>query len=127
MAAFSSGWGRGEDMPPVFTLGRARLGSGGSSRKDTTTYSKYPGTVLDKFENEHGEACRFTYSRTKLLDVYRVTDMNTDRKLVVLCQYLILQSMNHWSLYLCVPNSEELVIDDTIYFLWMPLSFLVVY
>ncbi|XP_019415112.1 PREDICTED: uncharacterized protein LOC109326765 isoform X1 [Lupinus angustifolius] len=107
---FCHGRGRGEDTPPVFTLGHARPGSGGSYRNSTSTYSEYPGTVLDKFENEHEEACSFRYSRTKLLDVYRVTNMHTDRKLVdafVQVSHLTKDDPLE-PLALCAPNSEEL-------------------
>ncbi|KAE9603576.1 putative GYF-like domain-containing protein [Lupinus albus] len=107
---FCHGRGRGEDTPPVFTLGRARPGSGGSYRNSTSTYSEFPGTVLDKFENEHEEACPFRYSRAKLLDVYRVTDMHTDRKLVdAFVQVSRLTKDDPLEpLALCAPNSEEL-------------------
>ncbi|CAL0305831.1 unnamed protein product [Lupinus luteus] len=107
---FFHGRGRGEDTPPVFTIGRAHPGSGGSYRNTTSTYSEYPGTVLDKFENEHEEFCPFRYSRTKLLDVYRVTDMHTDRKLVdafVQVSHLTKDDPLE-PLALCAPNSEEL-------------------
>ncbi|XP_027354499.1 uncharacterized protein LOC113864691 isoform X2 [Abrus precatorius] len=80
--AFSYGRGRGEDTPPVITLGHARLGSGGSSMNSTYMHTLYPGIVLDKMESQHGEGCPFRYSRTNLLDVYRMTDMRTNRKVV---------------------------------------------
>lgn len=111
--AFYSGRGRGEDTPPVNTLGRARLGSGGSSINSTYMHSQYPGTVLDKFESEHGEARPFRYTRTNMLDVYRVTDVHTDRKLVddFLQVPPLTQDELVEPLALCEPNSEELVID----------------
>ncbi|RDX71157.1 mpd2, partial [Mucuna pruriens] len=109
VSAFSYGWGRGEDMPPVISFGRARLGSGGSSINSTHMHSQYPGLSLDKVESEHGEARPFRYSRTNLVDVYRVTDMLTNRKLVEFVQVpSITQDEPLEPLALCAPNSEEL-------------------
>lgn len=126
---FSSGRVRREDTPPVINLRRARLGSGGSPINSTYMHSQYPGTVLEKVESELGEAHPFRYSRTNMLDVYRVTDVHTDRKVVD--DFVQVPSLTQDEplepLVLCAPNSEELVIDVTAYYFWMPLSFLVVY
>ncbi|OIW12042.1 hypothetical protein TanjilG_24440 [Lupinus angustifolius] len=105
-STFSYGRGRGENTPPAFTLGHGRVGSGGSSMNNST----YSGTLLDKVVTEHGEPSAFRYSRTKLLDVYRLTDMGTDRKLVD--DFVQVPNLTHDEplepLALSVPNSEEL-------------------
>ncbi|XP_061370655.1 protein ESSENTIAL FOR POTEXVIRUS ACCUMULATION 1-like isoform X2 [Gastrolobium bilobum] len=110
VSTFSYGRGRGEDTPPGITFGRARPGSGGSSVNSASMHSQYPGTVLDKVESEHGEACPFKYSRTKLLDVYKITDMHTHRKLVD--DFVQVPSLTQDEplepLALCATNSEEL-------------------
>ncbi|KAJ1384943.1 GYF-like domain superfamily [Sesbania bispinosa] len=107
---FSSGRGRGEDTPPVITLGRARPASGGSPINSTYMHSQSPGTVLDIGENEHGEARHFRYSRTNMFDVYRVTDVHTNRKLVD--DFVQVPSLTQDEplepLALCAPNFEEL-------------------
>ncbi|CAL0332670.1 unnamed protein product [Lupinus luteus] len=105
-STFAYGRGRGENTPPAFTLGHGRVGSGGSSMNN----SKYSGTVLDQVDTEHGDPCAFRYSRTKLLDVYRLTDMGTDRKLVVDFVQVpnLTQDEPLEPLALSVPNSEEL-------------------
>lgn len=104
---FSYGRGRGEATPPTFSLGRGRGSYGGSS---TNTHSV--GTGADKAESGHGEPYHLRYSRTKLLDVYRVTDMSSYQKLsdgFVQVPYLT-QDAPVEPLALCAPNSEETVI-----------------
>ncbi|KAE9586168.1 hypothetical protein Lal_00010020 [Lupinus albus] len=105
-STFSYGRGRGENTPPAFTLGHGRVGSGGSSMNNST----HSGTVLDKVETEHGEPCAFRYSRTKLLDVYKLTDMGADRKFVDNFVQVpnLTQDEPLEPLALSVPNSEEL-------------------
>ncbi|XP_052731994.1 protein ESSENTIAL FOR POTEXVIRUS ACCUMULATION 1 isoform X2 [Vigna angularis] len=108
-SALSYGWGCGEDTPPVDAFGRARFGSGGNSINSTYMHSQYPETVLDKVESEHREAHCFRYNRTNLLDVYRVADMHTHRKLVEFLQIpSITQDEPLKPLGFCAPNSEEL-------------------
>ncbi|OIW03483.1 hypothetical protein TanjilG_14708 [Lupinus angustifolius] len=105
-STFSYGHGRGENTPPAFTVGHGRAGSAGSSMNNST----YSGTVLDKVESGHGELCAFRYNRTKLLDVYRLTDMGANRKLVDDFVQVpnITQNEPLEPLALSVPNSEEL-------------------
>ncbi|XP_019432824.1 PREDICTED: uncharacterized protein LOC109339763 isoform X1 [Lupinus angustifolius] len=107
-STFSYGRGRGcgENTPPAFTIGHGRAGSGGSSMNNST----YSGTVLDKVESGHGEPCAFRYNRTKLLDVYRLTDIGTNRKLVEDFVQVpnLTQEKPLEPLALSVPNSEEL-------------------
>lgn len=117
VSVLSSGWGRGEDTPPVIGFGRARFGSGGNSINSTYMHAQYPENLLDKVESEHGEARFFRYSRTNLLDVYRVANMRTNRKLVEFVQVpSITQDEPLEPLGFCALNSEELVIAVTVFF-----------
>lgn len=107
VSTFSYGRGRGENMPPTFSLGRGRGSYGGSS---TNTFSI--GTSLDKVDSSHGESYRLKYSRTKLLDVYRMTDMSPHGRLVdgfIQVPYLT-QDEPTEPLALCAPNSEEMAV-----------------
>ncbi|KAK8465332.1 hypothetical protein PHAVU_009G057400 [Phaseolus vulgaris] len=109
------GWGRGEDTSPVTAFGHARFGSGGNSINGTYMHAQYPENLLDKVESQHdGKAHCFRYSRKNLLDVYRVADMHTNRKLVEFVQVpSITQDEPLQPLGFCAPNSEELsVIKD---------------
>ncbi|KAL2654817.1 hypothetical protein AAZV13_04G030800 [Glycine max] len=109
VSALSYRRGRGEDTTPGIAFGRARLSSGGSSINSTYMHSQYPGTLLDKVESEQGEAHPFRYSRANLLDVYRVADMHTSRKLVEFVQVpSVTQDEPLEPLALGAPNSEEL-------------------
>ncbi|KAF7817569.1 PERQ amino acid-rich with GYF domain-containing protein 2 [Senna tora] len=111
-SSYSYGRGRGENTPPIFSIGRGLVGSGGSSMNSITSHAQYPGTVLDKVDGGHGEPRLFKYSRTKFLDVYRVTDLPTARKLVhdfVQVPYLT-QDEPLEPLAYCAPNSEELAV-----------------
>ncbi|RDX97269.1 hypothetical protein CR513_19975 [Mucuna pruriens] len=101
VSTFSYGRGRGENTPPVSSLGHGRAGSFGS-----TLSSTYPGTALEKVESGHEEPCPFRYNRTKLLDVYRVTGMGTNRNLVP----NLTQDESLEPLALLAPNSEELTV-----------------
>ncbi|XP_020210585.1 uncharacterized protein LOC109795477 isoform X1 [Cajanus cajan] len=107
VSTFSYGRGRGENTPPVSSLGHGRAGSFGSSLSNT-----YPGTALDKVESGHEEPCPFRYNRTKLLDVYRVTGMGTNRKLVDDFVQVpnLTQDEPLEPLALLAPNSEELTV-----------------
>ena len=74
--------------------------------------STYPGTALEKVEGGREENRPFKYNRTKLLDVYRMTGMGTDRKLVDDFVQVpnLTQDEPVEPLALLTPNSEELVI-----------------
>lgn len=113
---FSHGRGRGESTPPTFSLGRGRGSYGGSS---INMRSQPLGTVADSVESSHGEPYRLRYSRTKLLDVYRITDMSSNRKLVdgIAQGPYLTQDGPLEPLALCAPDSEELVILFMSYFL----------
>ncbi|KAL2318700.1 hypothetical protein Fmac_032576 [Flemingia macrophylla] len=107
VSTFSSGRGRGENTPPVSSLGHGRTGSFGSPLSNT-----YPGTALEKVESGHEEPCPYRYNRTKLLDVYRVTGMGTNRKLVDDFVQVpnLTQDEPLEPLALLAPNSEELTV-----------------
>jgi hypothetical protein len=108
VSTFSYGRGRGENTPPTFSLGRGRGSYGGTS----TTNTHSLGTGADKVESGQGEPYRLRYSRTKLLDVYRTTDMSSHRRLVdgFVKVPNLTQDESLEPLALCVPNSEEMVI-----------------
>ncbi|WCJ35164.1 GYF domain-containing protein [Euphorbia peplus] len=103
---FSHGRGRGESNP-TFSLGRGRVGTGGSTMNNVSTHSQPWGAHLDK-----GESGPLKYSRTKLLDVYRMTDIKLANKLLdgfEPVQYLT-QEEGLEPLALCAPNSEEMAV-----------------
>ncbi|KAL2964065.1 hypothetical protein AAZX31_17G236600 [Glycine max] len=106
-STFSYGRGRGENTSPVSSLGHGRAGSFGSSLSST-----YPGTALEKVESGHEENHPFKYNRTKLLDVYRMTGMGTNRKLVDDFVQVpnLTQDEPVEPLALLTPNSEELTV-----------------
>ncbi|KAH9758670.1 protein ESSENTIAL FOR POTEXVIRUS ACCUMULATION 1 [Citrus sinensis] len=80
--AFSYSRGRGEGTPPVFSAGRGKLISGGNSINSVSTHSQSLAILSDRVESNHGEYLPLRYSRTKLLDVYRMTDMRSYKKLI---------------------------------------------
>ncbi|XP_027369076.1 uncharacterized protein LOC113874950 isoform X2 [Abrus precatorius] len=105
VSTFSYGRGRGENTPPVSSLGHGRAGSGGSFLN-----SPYSGTAMEQIESGHEDPCPFRYNRTKLLDVYRVTNMGTNRKL--LDDFVQVPNLTQDELLeplaLLAPHSEEL-------------------
>ncbi|PSS31349.1 PERQ amino acid-rich with GYF domain-containing protein [Actinidia chinensis var. chinensis] len=80
-STFGYGRGRGENGPPTFLHSRGKVGPGGSSM-NSTIHSQSFGTVSEKSEIEHAVPSPFSYSRTKLLDVYRMTDMRSCQKML---------------------------------------------
>lgn len=103
--------GRGENTPSTFSLGRGRISSGGGTVNSISAHSQSLGTLSDKIESVHIEPHQLRYSRTKLLDVYRVADMISFQKLVdgfVDVPSLTLEEPVE-PFALCVPNTEELV------------------
>ncbi|XP_062097710.1 protein ESSENTIAL FOR POTEXVIRUS ACCUMULATION 1-like [Humulus lupulus] len=73
--------GRGENAPHSFSLGRGRISSGGATA-NVSLQSLSQGAFSDKVESSHGEPQHLRYSRTKLLDVYRLGDLRSFRRLV---------------------------------------------
>lgn len=104
---FSYGRGRGDNTPPTFSLGRGRVNSGGISGNSFSV-----GNSSDRGEGGHGEPSYLRYSRTKLLDVYRTTDLHSGWKLldgfVEVSSLTQEESLEPLALY--APSPEELVI-----------------
>ncbi|KAK7376814.1 hypothetical protein VNO80_02231 [Phaseolus coccineus] len=105
VSTFSYGRGRGENTPPVPSIGHGRVGSLGSPLSST-----YLGTALEKVQSGHEELSPLKYNRTKLLDVYRVTGMGTNRKLVEDFVHVpnLTQDEPLEPLAILAPNPEEL-------------------
>lgn len=114
-STFSYGRGRGEYTPPILSLGHGRSGSGGNSLNST-----YVGAPLDKVESGHDDPGHFRYNRTKLLDLYRVTDVGTNRKQVD--EFVQVPNLTQDEpvepLALFAPTSEELVIFSLLCFVY---------
>ncbi|KAK1276349.1 Zinc finger CCCH domain-containing protein 19 [Acorus gramineus] len=73
---FGHGRGRGENSTTVFSMGRGKATHSGNSANNSS-YSLGP--PLDKSDGAHGDS-RLRYSRMKLLDIYRLTDVSNFRK-----------------------------------------------
>ncbi|KAJ0441689.1 putative GYF domain-containing protein [Helianthus annuus] len=69
---FSHGRGRGEHYNPTFSVGRGRGAPVGGPMNNSSTNLQSFADVGDK---GHDDMSPMRYSRTKLLDVYRITDM----------------------------------------------------
>ncbi|CAA0831564.1 GYF domain-containing protein [Striga hermonthica] len=80
VSTFSHGRGRGENPAPVVSHGRGRVGSGGNLVTHTANHLQPRGPLMEKGETGYGAPCRLTYSRTKLIDIYRTTDMTGYRR-----------------------------------------------
>ncbi|XP_007017506.2 PREDICTED: uncharacterized protein LOC18591366 [Theobroma cacao] len=109
---FSYGRGRGENHPSTLSAGRGRGSAGGNSVASVSSHRQSLGTISDKSEIGHGEPSPLRYNRTKLLDVYRRTDMRIYQKpLEELVQVPSLtQNEPLEPLALCAPNSDEMVV-----------------
>ncbi|KAL3640839.1 hypothetical protein CASFOL_015807 [Castilleja foliolosa] len=110
---FSHGRGRGENPGPVFSHGRGRgIGSGGNSVTQAFNHLQAHGTFIEKGETGHGEPYPLTYSRTKLIDIYRTTDMISYSKYSegVVQVPSLTQEEAIEPLAICAPTPEELVI-----------------
>ncbi|KAL1353723.1 protein ESSENTIAL FOR POTEXVIRUS ACCUMULATION 1-like isoform X1 [Arachis hypogaea] len=106
-STYSSGRGRGENMTPVSTHGHDWGGSNSSF-----TNNSYPVSLPEKVETGLGEPSPFRYNRTKLLDIYRVTKMDRNRKLAD--DFVQVPNLTQEEplepLAILAPNSEELSI-----------------
>ncbi|XP_051139287.1 protein ESSENTIAL FOR POTEXVIRUS ACCUMULATION 1-like isoform X2 [Andrographis paniculata] len=111
--AFLHGRGRGENPAHVFSLGRGKVTSGVSSVTHMASNLQSLGSAVEKGESGHGELYPVNYSRTKLIDIYRVTDM------VSYARYLegsyvqvpsLTQEESIEPLAFCEPTAEEVVI-----------------
>lgn len=109
-SSFVQGRGRGENVSSTFSLGRGRVPSGSNS---SNTFSNYPpslGAFAEKGES-HGDSSPFKYSRIKLLDLYRSTDMRSHGRVLdgVAQVPSVTQEEPVEPLAFCAPSSEELV------------------
>ncbi|GMI91248.1 Essential for poteXvirus Accumulation 1 [Hibiscus trionum] len=106
---FSYGRGRGENHPSTFSASRGRGISGGNSGP---SIHQSLGTLSFKGGNDRGETFPLRYSRIKLLDLYRRTDMTIYHKLleglVVVPSLTLNEPLEPLSL--CAPNSDEMVV-----------------
>lgn len=111
---FVHGRGRGEITNPTFSLGRGRVGSGGSPMNINSTHSHSLGSFSEKGEGGHGENSPLRYSRTKLLDLYRNTDMRSHGKILdrVLQVPSLAQEDPIEPLAFYAPTPEELVLPS---------------
>ncbi|XP_022772767.1 uncharacterized protein LOC111315363 isoform X2 [Durio zibethinus] len=109
---FSYGQGRGENHPSTFSAGRGRGSSGGNSGASIPTHRQSLGPISDKGEIDHGEPSLLRYSRTKLLDIYRTTDMRIYQNLLE--ELVLVPSLTQDEalepLALCAPYSDEMVV-----------------
>ncbi|XP_057975661.1 protein ESSENTIAL FOR POTEXVIRUS ACCUMULATION 1 [Malania oleifera] len=111
-ATFAYGRGRGENNPGTFSVGRGRFSSSGIPMSNIPGHSHSLGAISDKVDGAHGEPSPLKYSRTKLLDIYRRTEMRSYQKLLdgfaKVSSLSLEESLD--PLALCAPTSEELVI-----------------
>lgn len=111
--AFAQGRARGENPMPTFSVGRGRVtGSGGSPMNSFPIHSQPSGPYSEKGESGHGDPSPLNYSRMKLLDVYRTTDMRSRANILDVLQVPSLtQEEPVEPLALCAPTPEELVLS----------------
>ncbi|CAK9162003.1 unnamed protein product [Ilex paraguariensis] len=109
---FVHGRGRGENALPTFSFGRGRASFVGSSINSISTHLQSLGSFSEKGESGHGGPSPLRYNRTKLLDVYRITDMKSRGK--VLDGIVQIPSLTQEEplepLAFCAPAPEELAI-----------------
>ncbi|KAI3761198.1 hypothetical protein L1987_51609 [Smallanthus sonchifolius] len=106
---FSHGRGRGESYNPTFSVGRGRGAHVGSPMNSGPTNLQSFADVGDK---GHDEMSSVRYSRTKLLDVYRITVMKAGGMMLdgVMPVSSLTQEEALEPLALTSPTSEELFI-----------------
>ncbi|XP_057504554.1 protein ESSENTIAL FOR POTEXVIRUS ACCUMULATION 1-like [Actinidia eriantha] len=111
-STFAYGRGRGENVLPTSSYGRGRVGPGGSPMNNMYVRSQSFGTTSEKSEIGHGEPSPIRYSRTKLLDVYRMTDMISCQKILdgVVPVPSLTQDEPLEPLAFCAPTADEVVI-----------------
>ncbi|KAL5558065.1 hypothetical protein UlMin_034276 [Ulmus minor] len=109
--AYSFNRGRGENTSHTFSLGRGKVSTGGTM-SSISSHSQPLGTLSDKPESGHGGPHLLRYSRIKLLDVYRVADMGSFRKLVDAFIEVPSLTLNEpvEPLALCAPNPDEVAV-----------------
>ncbi|KAK9136366.1 hypothetical protein Syun_015696 [Stephania yunnanensis] len=107
---FSYGRGRVENSPPTFSAGRGKVIPSGNYVNNVSSHSHSLVTSVGRDENARGEYSPLRYSRTKLLDIYRITDMGSCRKPLeefVEVPPSLIQSHPLEPLALCAPSPEE--------------------
>ncbi|XP_011074530.1 uncharacterized protein LOC105159236 isoform X1 [Sesamum indicum] len=109
---FSHGRGRTENPAPSFSLGKGRSSFTGSSVTHMTVNLQSRGPILEKGDIGDGEPHTLKYSRTKLIDIYRTTDMRSCTKFLegVIQVPSLTDEESVEPLAFCAPASEELVI-----------------
>ncbi|CAH9078114.1 unnamed protein product [Cuscuta epithymum] len=102
----SHGWGRGENAP-TSSPGQGRMPSLGSHMDGVSSH-----IWSEKVESIHNESSPLRYSRDKLLDVYKVTDLTSSSKILggAVQIPLLVQEETLEPLAFCVPSAEEMVI-----------------
>ncbi|KAK9108834.1 hypothetical protein Sjap_016894 [Stephania japonica] len=107
---FSYGRGRVENSPPTFSAGRGKVIPSGNFANNVSSHAHSLVTTVGRDENALGEYSPLRYSRTKLLDIYRITDFGSRRKPLeefVEVPPSLTQSDPLEPLALCAPNPEE--------------------
>ncbi|XP_022865288.1 uncharacterized protein LOC111385145 [Olea europaea var. sylvestris] len=112
VSTLAHGRGRGENPAPTLSLGRGRISSWGNSVTSIDIPPRPVGSFSEKVESDLEEHTLLRYSRTKLLNVYGITDMRNFAKhleevdkVPSLCLEEPLEP-----LAFCTPTPEELVI-----------------
>lgn len=108
-ATFSHGRGREDGGTTTFSLGRGRALSGGSSMSKGSPHVQSFGAFSEKAESVSSP---IRYSRIKMLDVYRVTDMQSSSNFsdVIVQVPSLTQDEPLEPFALCAPSPEELAI-----------------
>ncbi|KAL1206380.1 Protein ESSENTIAL FOR POTEXVIRUS ACCUMULATION 1 [Cardamine amara subsp. amara] len=113
--AFSHSRGRG-DNPAIFSAGRGRMSPGGSLFTSASNQSHPPGSASDKGESCPGEPPHLRYSRMRLLDVYRMADIECYEKFPD--GFIEVPSLTSEQpsdpLALCAPSADEVNVLDAI-------------
>ncbi|KAL4331944.1 hypothetical protein GQ457_07G026230 [Hibiscus cannabinus] len=109
---FSYGRGLGENHPSTFSAGRGRGIPGGNPGASIPSYHPSLGALSFKGENDRGEPSPLRYSRIKLLDIFRRTEMIIYNKLLEGFVSVPSLTLNEplEPLSLCAPNSDEMVV-----------------
>ncbi|KAK4434518.1 protein ESSENTIAL FOR POTEXVIRUS ACCUMULATION 1 [Sesamum alatum] len=109
---FSHGRGRAENPAPTFSPGRGRSSFTGSSVTHLTVNLQSRGPILEKGDIGDGEPHTLKYSRTKLIDIYRTTDMRSCTKFLesVIQVPSLTEEESIEPQAFCAPTPEELVV-----------------
>uniref|UniRef100_A0A803N1J5 GYF domain-containing protein n=1 Tax=Chenopodium quinoa TaxID=63459 RepID=A0A803N1J5_CHEQI len=107
---FGHGRGRGDNA--TFSVGRGRATFGAGSISNYSVHSHSSLFNSDRGDNGHEEPSPFSYNRTKLLDIYRLTEIKSSNKILDGLKQVssLTQEEPLEPLALCAPTSEESVI-----------------